>query len=130
MYIAGKLASPPELVTIYVASPPQKSSNEIAILLQKQRTSAFSYGTVDLLSMEKYSIPGSNIFHTARCGDITVPLRFCCVDSVEACGLRSSLDFFHFVWSTFAYYCTNYAMVVPPSQTLGNKLIYIRHYKA
>ena len=130
MYIAGKLASPSNFLTIYVAPPPQKSSNEIAILLQKQRTSAFSYGTVDLLFMDKYSIPGSNIFHTARYGDLTVPVRFFCVDSVEPCGLRSSLDFVHFVWSTFSYYCTNYAMVVLPSQTLGNKLIYIRHYKA
>ena len=130
MYIAGKLASPPDFLTIYVASSAQKSSNEISILLQKQRTAAFSYGSVDLLFMEKYSIPGSNIFYTARYGGIALPVRFFCVESVEPCGPRSSLDFVHFVWSTFAYYCTNYAMVVLPSQTFGNKLIYIRHYKA
>ena len=129
IYISGKLASPPELITIHFASPSQKSSNDIAILLQK-KTAAFSYGSVDLLFMEKYSIPVSNIFYTVRYGDITAPVRFFCVDSLQPCGPCSNLDFVHFVWSTFAYYCTSYAMVVLPSQTSGDKLVYIRPYKA
>ena len=130
VYIVGKLASPPNLLSIYVAYPPQKLSTETAILVQKQRTSAFSYGSVDLLFMEKYSIPGSNIFYTARYGGKTAPVRFFCVDCLETCGPRSSLDFVNCLWTTFAYYCTNFAMVVLPSQTSGNKLIYMRHYKA
>jgi hypothetical protein len=86
MYIAGRLASPPNFLTIYIASTPQKLSDEIAILLQKQRNSAFSYSSLDLIFMEKYTIPGSNIFYTARYGDITMPVLFFCVESVEPCG--------------------------------------------
>ena len=78
MYIAGKLALPPNFLTIYVASLPQTSSNEIAIQLQKQRTAAFSYGSVDLRFMKKYSIPGNNIF-ILRYGGIALPVKFFCV---------------------------------------------------
>jgi hypothetical protein len=76
MYLGGKLASPPHFLTIYVACSKQKLSHEISILFQKQQTSAFSFGNVDFLFMEKFSRPGSNIFYTARCGDIIRPVRF------------------------------------------------------
>jgi len=130
MYLGGKLASPPDFLTIYVTCPKQKLSHEISILLQKQNTPAFSFGNVDFLFMEKFSRPGSNIFYIARCGDITRAIRFFYVESLEPCGPRSNIDFVHFLWTTMAYYCTNYALVVLPSMTAGNKLIYMRHYKA
>ena len=30
----------------------------------------------------------------------------------------------------FMFYATNYAMVIIPSQAAGDKLLYIRHYRA
>ena len=45
-------------------------------------------------------------------------------------GPRSNLNLVHFKWSTFAYYCSNYAIAVVPSRTSGNKILYVRHYKA
>jgi hypothetical protein len=76
MYLGGKLQSPPDLLTIYAAYSKHNLSQEISLLLQKQRTSAFSFGNMDFLLMEKFSIPGSNIFYTARYGDIIRPVRF------------------------------------------------------
>jgi hypothetical protein len=96
MYIAGKIALPPNLLTIYVAYRPQNLSPEIAILLQTQRTSAFSCGCVDLLLLEKYSRPGSKVFYTARCRNINTAVPFFCVHCLEHCGPESSLDFVHF----------------------------------
>jgi len=32
--------------------------------------------------------------------------------------------------STFAYNCSNYAIIVVSSRTSGNKILYVRHYKA
>jgi hypothetical protein len=80
--------------------------------------------------MHAYSQPGNNVYYTIKCGVETAALRIVSVDSAVPCGPRSNLDFTHFVWSTFAYYCTNCAMVVLPSQTSGDKIIYTRHYKA
>jgi hypothetical protein len=57
MYLGGKLASPPNFLTIYVACSKQNLSQEISILLQKQQTSAFCFGNVDFIFMEKFSRP-------------------------------------------------------------------------
>ena len=40
------------------------------------------------------------------------------------------MDFTYYIWSTFEYYCANYAVIVPPSQTSGNKIVYVRSYQA
>ena len=36
----------------------------------------------------------------------------------------------HFIWKTFAYYFTNYAIAVLPSQNFDDKIVYVRNYKA
>jgi hypothetical protein len=129
-YVGGKLASHPNLVTIYIAYHPQRLSPEISVLLQIQSTPAFSFESLDFLFMPVYSTPGDNVYCTVRCGVETVAVRIVCVDFAVPCGPRSNLDLTHFIWSTFAYYCTNYSMLVQPSHTLENKILYTRHYKA
>jgi hypothetical protein len=105
-------------VTIYIAYYPERLPPEISVLLQIQPTPAFSFESLDFLYMDAYSQPGNNVYYTVKRGVETAALKIVCVNSSVPCGPRSKLDFTHFVWSTFAYYCTNYAMVVLPSKNL------------
>lgn len=130
MYLAGKLEAHPNLITIYIAHCPQKLSSDISVLLQLKHTTAFSFGTLDFIYNQEFSAPGKNIYYTVRCGLETSALRIVCVESAKVCGPRSNIDLTEFVWSTFDYYCTNYAMTVLPSHTSGSKIVYTRHIKA
>jgi len=129
MYTGGKVTSHSNLITIYTAYNPQKLSPEIAVFLQITHTPAFSLESLDFLFVPYYR-PGENIYYTVRHGDITIAGRIVCVDCVLPCGPRSNLNLVHFMWSTFAHSCSNYAIVVVPSRTSGNKILYFRHYKA
>ena len=80
--------------------------------------------------MSVFFLPGKLIFYVIKYGEETANLRIICVESTKPCNLRSNIDLFHYVWSTFDYYCTNYAMCVLPSHVSGNKIVYVRHYKA
>jgi hypothetical protein len=130
MYMVGKVTSHPNLITIYTTYHPQKLSSEIAVLLQITNTHAFSLESLHFLFVPYYSRTGENILYTVRHGDITIAVRIFCVDCVLLCGLRTNFNLVHFMWSTFAYYCINYAIVVVPSRTSGNKIVYVCHYKA
>jgi len=57
-------------------------------------------------------------------------LRIVCIDRVKPCGPRSNIDLTHYIWSIFEYYCASYAMVLLPSYTSGNKILYVRQYQA
>jgi len=63
------------------------------------------------------------------CNEIAA-LRLAIVNSIKPCGPRSSINFTYFMWKTFAYHVANYAMVVLPSRTSGDKILYTRFYKA
>jgi hypothetical protein len=80
--------------------------------------------------MPTYSKPDSNVFYNVRYGNEITTLRLALVNYVKLCGPRSSLNFTYFMWETFAYYCTNDAMVALPSRTSDNKILYTRYYKA
>jgi len=123
MYIGGKVTSHPNLIIIYTAYHPQRLSPEIANLLQITHTPAFSLESLDFLFVPYYSRPGENIYYTVRHGSITIAVRIVCVDCVLPCGPRSYLNLVHFMWSTFAYYCSNSAIVVMPSRTSGSKIL-------
>jgi hypothetical protein len=40
------------------------------------------------------------------------------------------MDLTCYIWSTFDYCCANYAVIVPPSHTSGDKFVYVRSYQA
>ena len=124
MYIGSKVTSHPNLITIYTAYHPQKLSSKIAVLLQISHTPAFSLASLDFVFVSYYSRPGENIHFTVRHEDLTIAVRIVCVDCVSPCGPRSNLNLVHCMWSTFAYYCSNYAIVVVPSRTSGDKILY------
>jgi len=48
----------------------------------------------------------------------------------STCGLRSNMDFTCYIRSTIDYYCANYAVIVLPSQTSGDKIVYVHSYQA
>jgi len=56
-------------------------------------------------------------------------LRIVFIDSVKPCGPRSNIDLTHYLWPTFEYCCANYAIVLLPSHTSGNKIVYARRYQ-
>jgi hypothetical protein len=124
----GLLESHPDLITIYLAYHPEMSPH-IPILLQIQPTTVFFLDNLEFWFMA-YSRTGDNVFYTGRCGVEVVALRIAYVNSLRPCGLRSNLDLIHFLWTNFSYYCTNYTMVILPSQTSGDRILYTLHYKA
>lgn len=130
MYLAGKLASQPDLITMYISYYPQEWTSDTSVLLQFRHTSAFCFGNLEFLYMQEYSAPGKNIYYTIKCGDVITAFRIVCVQSAKLCSPRSNIDFTQYVWSTFDYYCANYAMFVLPSHTSDSKIVYVSHVKA
>jgi hypothetical protein len=122
--------SHPYLITIHIAYHPQNLCPKISALLKISHISAFSFDKLDFLYMPTYSRPGSNVFYALRYGNEITALRLAIVNSVKPCGQRSSTNFTYYMWKTFVYYFTNYVMVVLPSRTSGNKILYTRYYKA
>ena len=117
MYRGGKLASCPDSIAIYIACHPQNWSSDIAVLLQKQPTPAFSMGSLEFVCVPKWSIPGKMLHYVIRYGVDDIALRIVCIDSVNPCSPWSNMDLTYYIWSSFEYYCTNYAVVMLPSQT-------------
>jgi len=129
MYVSGKLVSRPDVITIYIACHRQKWSANISVLLQRQRTPSFSLNSLDFLFVPECSLPGKMFHYYIRYGEVR-GLRLVCVDSVSPCGPRSNIDLTHYVWATFEYYFANYAIVLLPSPTSGDKIVYVRGYQA
>jgi len=99
-------------------------------LLQLQSTLAFSLGCLDFLLVPEYSIPGKIIHYVIRYGVEVRAFKIVCIQSTKPCGPRSNMDFTCYIWSTFDYYCANYAVIVLPSHTSGDKFAYVRSYQA
>lgn len=79
-YMAGKLASQPEVLGKYVAYHAQMESPDINILLQRQRALLFSLGFLNFQFEERFSTPCSTIFYTVRFRDVALAVRIKCVD--------------------------------------------------
>ena len=91
MYRAGKLASRPNSLHLYVARP-QTWSPEIAVLLQEQPTPKFAWGGVDFEINPIWSVPGKAMRYSIRHGSGETNLHVVIVNSVIACGPRSNRD--------------------------------------
>jgi len=71
------------------------------------------------------------VFHyVIRYGGHEIVFRIRCVDSVNSYSPRSNMDLTHYIWPPFEYYCPNYAIVMLPSQTSGDKIVYVLQYQA
>jgi len=81
MYISGKLVSRPDVITINIAFHPQKWYADISVLLQKQRTPAFSLNSLDFLFVPECSIPGKMLHNVIRYGVEVRALRIVCTES-------------------------------------------------
>jgi len=129
MYIAGKLVSRPNSLALYFASP-QMWSSELAVLLQAKPSPTFAMCGVDFEYVPEWSMPGKLVLCILRYGGHEIILRKAFVVSVSPCGVRSNIDLTYYIRITFEYYCDNNAILVLPSQTLGDKVVYVQHYQA
>jgi len=129
MYRAGKLASRPDSLAPYIASP-QTWSSEIAVLLQDQPSPTFALGGVEFELDPQWNVPGRAVRYTISHGGEEIILSISIISSDSPCGPRSNIDLTYHVWTLFDFCCTNYAIVVLPSQTSGGKIVYVGHFLA
>ena len=121
MYRAGKLASRPDTLSLYTASP-QTRSSEIAVLLQDQPSPNFALGGVGFELDPLRTVSGRAVRYTIRYGGEEIILSISIISSDSPCGPRSNIDLTYHVWTLFEFYCTNYAIVVLPSKTSGDSI--------
>jgi len=75
-------------------------------------------------------VPGRAVRYTIRHGGEEIILSISIIISDSPCGSRSNIDLTNHVWTLLDFFCTNYAIVVLPSQTSCDKIVYVRHYLA
>jgi len=75
-------------------------------------------------------MPGKIIHYVIRYGVEVRALKIVCIQSTQPYGPRSNMDLTCYIWSTFDYCCANYAVIVLPSHTSGDKIVYVRSYQA
>jgi len=75
-------------------------------------------------------VPGKAVRYTIRHGGEEIILSMSIISTDSPCGPRSNIDLTNHVWTMFELYCTNYAIVVLPSLISGDKIVYVRHYRA
>jgi hypothetical protein len=68
MYLAGKLVSRPDSITMYVTYHRQNLSSDISALLQFKRTLAFPFGCFDFSLVPEWSVPGKILHYVIRHG--------------------------------------------------------------
>jgi len=68
--------------------------------------------------------------YSIRHGGEEIILTIAIISSDLPCGPRSNIDLIYHIWTMFHFFCTNYAIVVLPSQTSGDKIVCVRHFLA
>jgi len=129
MYRAGKLASRPKSMALYIARP-ETWSPEFNLLMKETGTPRFKLGGVEFVSVPSWAMPGRSVSYRIRHDGDEIILKISYVNCDIPCGPRANLDLTYNLWTTFDFYCTNYAIVVLPSTTFGDKIVYVRHFKA
>jgi len=85
---------------------------------------------VEIELVPQWSVNVRVVNYHIRYGPEEIILTVVFIRSVLLCGPSSNIDLTYYAWTTFDFYCTNYAIVVLPSQNLGNKIVYVRHFLA
>ena len=93
MYIAGKLVSRPDSITMYVAYHRQNLSSDISALLQLEPTLAFPFRCFDFSLVPERSIHAKILHYVIRYGGDVRALEIVCIQSTQPCGPRSNMDF-------------------------------------
>jgi len=129
MYRAGKLASLPKSMALYIARP-QTWSSEFDFLMQEKETPQFVLGGVEFVSLTSWAMAGRSVSYRIRHDGDEIILKISYLNCDIPSGPGANFDLTHNLWNKFDYYCTNYAIVVLPSTTLGDKIVYVRHIQA
>jgi len=115
MYRAGKLASRPKSLSLYISRPLTRSP-EFDLLMQENENPRFVLGGVEFVSVS-WAMPDKSVSYRIRHDGDENNLKIAYVNCDIPCGPRAKLDLTYNLWTTFDYYCTNYAIVVLPSTT-------------
>ena len=129
MYRTGKLASRPKSLALYIARP-LTWSPEFDLLMQENETPQFELGGVEFVIVSTWAMPGRSVSYRIRHDGEEIILKIAYVNCDIPCGPRDNIDLTYNLWTTLDYYCTNYAIVVLPSTTLGDKIVYVLHIRA
>ena len=84
-------------------------------------------GDVEFETVPSWAMPGRTVTYSIRHGVDEIILNVAYVNSVIPCGPRSNIDLTYNIWTTLDYYCSNYAIVVLPSATSSDTMVYVRH---
>jgi len=95
--------------------------------MQENETPQFVLGYVEFVSVLSWAMPGRSVSYWIRHDGDEIILKITYVNCDIPCGPRANLNLTYNLWTTFDYYCTKYAIVVIPSMTLGDKIVYVRH---
>jgi len=83
IYIACKLVSHTDSITIKIACHPRKWSSDISILLKIQRTPSFSLESFGVLFIPECSITCKMLHYIIKYGEELRALRIVCIESVK-----------------------------------------------
>jgi len=100
------------------------------VLLHDQPSPTFELEGVGFELNPQWTVPGRAVRYTIRHGGEEIIPSISIISSDSPCGTRSNINLTYHTWTLFDFYCTNYAILVLPSQTLGDKIVYVRHFLA
>jgi len=103
IYRAGKLASRPKSMALYIARL-QTWSPEFDLLMQENETPQFVMGGVEFVSVTSWEMPGRSESYRIRHDGDEIILKISYVNCYIPCGPRAKLDLTYNLWSTFDYY--------------------------
>jgi len=122
MYRAGKLASRPKSMALYILRP-QTWYPEFDMIMQETGNPQFVLGGVEFVRVTSWAMPGRSVPYRIRHGGDEIILKISYMNCDLPCGPRANIDLTYNLWTTFDYFCTNYAIVILPSTTLGDKIL-------
>jgi len=73
-------------------------------------------------------MPDRALRYNIRHGGEEIKLSISIISIDSSCVPRSNIDLTYRVWTLSEFFCTNYKIVVLPSQTSGDKIVYVRPY--
>jgi len=74
------------------------------------------------------TVSGTAVRYTIRHGGEEIKLSISIISSDSSYGPPFNIDLTYHVWSLSEFFGINYAIVVLPSPTSGDKIVYVMHY--
>jgi len=109
-------------MALYILRP-QTWYPEFDMIMQETGNPQFVLGGVEFVRVTSWAMPGRSVPYRIRHGGDEIILKISYMNCDLPCGPRANIDLTYNLWTTFDYFCTNYAIVILPSTTLGDKIL-------